>query len=49
VDAPIRRALIHRFPFGVFYVPGIDDQPDTIVAVADLHQDPEVIRRAFRR
>jgi hypothetical protein len=49
VDAPIRRALVHRFPYGVFYVPGSDDAPDVVLAVVDLHQDPEVVRRAYRR
>ena len=49
VDPPIRRALIHRFPFGVFFVPGKDLEPDVIVAVVDLRQDPEVIRQAYRR
>lgn len=49
VDPPIRRALIHRFPYGVFYVPGSDVEPSVIVAVVDLRQDPEVIRQAYRR
>jgi hypothetical protein len=49
VDEPIRRALVHRFPYGVFYVPGSDDAPDVVVAVIDLHQDPEIIRQAYRR
>jgi hypothetical protein len=49
VDPPIRRALVHRFPYGVFFVPGSDADVDVIVAVVDLHQDPEVIRRAYRR
>lgn len=49
VDPPIRRALLHRFPFGVFYVPGSDTEPDVIVAVVDLRQDPEVVRKAYRR
>jgi toxin ParE1/3/4 len=49
VDPPIRRALVHRFPYGVFYVPGSDTEPDVVVAVVDLRQDPEVIRQAYRR
>ncbi|HKY40438.1 MAG TPA: hypothetical protein VJN18_31105 [Polyangiaceae bacterium] len=49
VDPPIRRALIYRFPYGVFVVPGLGADADVIVAVVDLHQDPEVIRRAYRR
>jgi hypothetical protein len=49
VDAPIRRALLHRFPYGAFYVPGGSDDSDVIVAVVDLRQDPDVIRLAYRR
>jgi len=40
VDAPIRRALFHRFPYGVFYVSGADDTPDIIVAVVDPSPRP---------
>ena len=32
-----------------YYVPGSDDVPDIVLAVVDLHQDPEVVRRAYRR
>jgi toxin ParE1/3/4 len=49
VDAPIRRVLLHRFPYGVFFVAGSDDSPDVIVAVVDLRQDPDAIRRAYLR
>ena len=49
VDPPIRRALLRRFPFGLFYLPGTFQQADVVVAVIDLRQDPEVIRRAYRR
>ena len=49
VDAPIRRALVHRFPYGVFYIPGSDDSHDVIIAVVDLHQDPEIVRQAYQR
>jgi hypothetical protein len=49
VDPPVRRALMHRFPFGVFFVPGSVETPDVILAVVDLRQDPEVIRRAYLR
>ncbi len=49
VDPPIRRALVHRFPYGVFHVPGSDTEPDVVVAVVDLRQDPAVIRQAYRR
>jgi len=49
VDPPIRRALVHRFPYGVFYVPGVDGEPDVIVAVLDSRQDPEIVRKAYER
>jgi hypothetical protein len=49
VDPPVRRALLRRFPFGVFFVPGTDASPDVIVAVVDLRQDPEIVRRAYLR
>ena len=28
VDAPIRRTLLKRFPYGLFYVPGVSGEPD---------------------
>ena len=46
VDDPIRRVLLRRFPFGVFYEPG---ERDTILAVMDLRQDPETVRRAYSK
>jgi toxin ParE1/3/4 len=49
VDPPIRRALLKRFPYGVFFAPGADDEPDVIVAVIDLRQDPDVVRQAYKR
>ena len=49
VDPPIRRALLHRFPYGVFFVAGLQEEPDVIVAVLDLRQDPEMIRQAYLR
>jgi hypothetical protein len=49
VDPPIRRALIQRFPYGVFFTPGTDDAPDVIVAVVDMRQDPDVVRQAYKR
>ena len=49
VDPPIRRALVHRFPYGVFYLPGSEVDADVVVAVVELHQHPDVIRRAYRR
>ena len=47
VDHPVRRALLHRFPYGVFYVSA--EEQDTILAVVDLRQDPETVRRAYKR
>jgi hypothetical protein len=49
VDAPIRRLLMARFPFGIFYVAGSTEEPDVILAVVDLRQDPAVIRKAYQR
>lgn len=49
VDSPVRRLLMRRFPFGVFYVPGAEATPDVVLAVIDLRQDPEVVRRAYQR
>jgi plasmid stabilization system protein ParE len=34
----IRRALVHRFPYGVLYVPGQDQM--FIIAVMHLHRQP---------
>lgn len=47
VDDPVRRVLLNRFPYAVFYEPG--EQRDTVLAVVDLRQDPETIRTAYRR
>jgi plasmid stabilization system protein ParE len=47
VDEPVRRVLLQQYPYGVFYEPG--DQQDTVLAVMDLRQDPETIRRSYRR
>jgi toxin ParE1/3/4 len=49
VDPPIRRRLLRRFPYGIFFVAGSTEEPDVIVAVLDLRQEPEVIRQAYRR
>ncbi len=49
VDAPVRRALMGRFPFGVFFLAGSAETPDVVLAVVNLRQDPEVIRRAYLR
>lgn len=41
VEAPIRRATLRRFPFGLFYL----EEQDRIVVLAclDLRQDPQTI------
>ena len=49
VDAPVRRVLLRRFPFGVFFISGSSTEADVIVAVLDLRQDPEAIRQAYER
>jgi hypothetical protein len=38
VSKGIRRAMLRRFPFGVFFV--VDDDWSTVVAVMHLHRDP---------
>jgi toxin ParE1/3/4 len=49
VEPPVRRVLLRRFPYGVFFVAGSAETADVIVAVVDLRQDPDVIRRAYQR
>lgn len=49
VDDPVRRTLMARFPFGVFYLAGTPQEADVILAVVDLRQDPDVIRQAYAR
>jgi toxin ParE1/3/4 len=49
VEDPIRRMLLRRFPYGIFYVAGTQEEADTIIAVVDLRQDPRTIRRAYER
>jgi plasmid stabilization system protein ParE len=40
----IRRAILHRFPFGVFFT--LDDDVVTVVAVTHLHRHPSAwVRR----
>jgi hypothetical protein len=40
---------MRRFPYGVFFLPGSDVVADVVLAVVDLHLDPEVVRRAYLR
>jgi hypothetical protein len=49
VDEPVRRVLLRRFPFGVFFDPGTGGEPDVVVAVIDLRRDPDVIRQTYKR
>lgn len=45
-EGGIRRQVMHRFPFGIFYEP----QPSRILvfAILDLRQDEEQIRQRIR-
>ena len=43
----IRRQVIRRFPYGIFYVP--HSTRILIVAILDLRQDEEQILRRLRR
>lgn len=38
--APVRRALLHRFPFAVYFVP--EDGITVILAVLHQHRDPAI-------
>ena len=38
IDTGIRRCLVARFPYGVFY--GIDEELIIVIAVAHLHRHP---------
>ena len=39
VTPAIRRAMLRRFPFGVFFV--TDEDCTTVIAVMHLHRDPD--------
>jgi plasmid stabilization system protein ParE len=41
VTAVVRRALMRRFPYGVFFV--VDDKTATIIAVLHLHRGPAAL------
>lgn len=43
VDHDIRRALMRRFPYGVYFT--LDDSTITVLAVVHLHRKPESCRR----
>ncbi len=35
-----RRAILHRFPFGVFFI--VEGQMATVLAITHLHRDPSM-------
>lgn len=43
IEGPVRRALLHRFPFGLFYIESGDSI--SIIAVFHTSRDLESIRR----
>jgi toxin ParE1/3/4 len=42
IDPEVRRAMLTRFPYGVFFL--IADEVVTVFAVLHLHRDPEALR-----
>jgi hypothetical protein len=38
VFGTVRRAMLHRFPFGAFFV--VDENQATVIAILHLHRDP---------
>jgi len=38
VSRDVRRAMLHRFPFGVFFF--VEGDRATVLAVLHLHRDP---------
>jgi hypothetical protein len=38
VSADVRRVMLHRFPFGVFFF--VEDDRATVIAILHLHRDP---------
>lgn len=42
-QSPYRRLLLHDFPYGIFYT--VEPARLIVVAVMDLRQNPETIRR----
>jgi plasmid stabilization system protein ParE len=41
VEGPIRRAVLRRFPYGLFYLE--ETERVLVLACLDLHRDPEAI------
>ncbi len=46
LDAPIRRCLVHRFPFGVLY--SVEAEGVFILAVMHLHREPDYWKQRLR-
>jgi len=42
LEPQVRRAMLDRFPYGVFFI--VDDDVVTVFAVLHLHRDPETWR-----
>ncbi|MBX3319798.1 MAG: type II toxin-antitoxin system RelE/ParE family toxin [Nitrospira sp.] len=40
LEHEVRRALLHRFPYGVYFIEGPDDV--AILAVLHLHREPDM-------
>ncbi|NGZ10818.1 MAG: type II toxin-antitoxin system RelE/ParE family toxin [Nitrospira sp. LK70] len=40
LEGEVRRALLHHFPYGVYFVEGPDDV--AVLAVLHLHRDPDM-------
>lgn len=49
VDAPVRRALLHRFPYAVYFVSADPGGHSTILAVLHQHRDPDAWRNRLER
>jgi len=45
IDAPVRRCLVHRFPFGILYI--IEQDTIFILAVMNLHRHPDYWKSRF--
>lgn len=45
VEEPVRRALLQKFPYGVYYV--AEDEYVVVLAVLDMRQHPDAWKRGF--
>ncbi len=43
VSRSFRRAIVHRFPFGVFFT--FEDERATVMSITHLHRDPKQWQR----